>query len=124
MRYFLYFAYNGTNFHGWQRQPNAITVQWVMEDALTTVMRHPTSLTGAGRTDTGVHAEAMVAHFDTIAPIESKQQFCTHLNSLLPPLSQSVNFARSNLVHTHDSMHYPESTSIEQPQRKTPSSRN
>ncbi len=85
MRYFLYFAYNGTHFHGWQRQPNAITVQGVMENALTTVLRHPATLTGAGRTDTGVHAESMVAHFDIITPIENKQQFCNHLNSLLPP---------------------------------------
>lgn len=84
MRYFLYFAYNGAGFHGWQRQPNALSVQEVMEDALSVVLRSETSLTAAGRTDAGVHAALMVAHFDTIAPIADKARFCLRLNSLLP----------------------------------------
>ncbi len=85
MRYFLFFAYNGTLFHGWQRQPNAVTVQEAIENALTTLLRHRVTIVGAGRTDTGVHAEFMVAHFDTSNPIGNKQHFCTRLNSLLPP---------------------------------------
>lgn len=65
MRFFLRLAYNGTRFHGWQRQPNAVSVQQCLEEALSTVCRHPVELTGAGRTDAGVHARMMYAHFDT-----------------------------------------------------------
>jgi len=85
MRYFLYFAYNGTGFHGWQKQPNAVSVQEVMENALSVVLRSETSLTAAGRTDAGVHAAFMVAHFDTITPISDKLRFCFRMNSILPP---------------------------------------
>jgi tRNA pseudouridine38-40 synthase len=63
-RYFLRFTYDGTNFHGWQRQPNGITVQQTIEEAMSMMMRLPISLTGAGRTDTGVHAAEFFAHFD------------------------------------------------------------
>ncbi len=69
MRYFLYFSYRGTEFHGWQRQPNARSVQEVLEEALMLILRIPTPIVGAGRTDTGVHAQAMIAHFDTEVPI-------------------------------------------------------
>ena len=68
MRYFINLSYLGTPFHGWQYQPNAISVQEVLEDALTTVLRTPIKVTGAGRTDTGVHARLMVAHFDATIP--------------------------------------------------------
>ena len=61
MRYFLTLAYNGTAFHGWQRQPNAISVQQVLEEALSTLLREPIAIVGAGRTDTGVHAKEMMA---------------------------------------------------------------
>ena len=64
MRYFITFTYNGTNYCGWQRQPNGIAVQEELEKALTTILRTPIELTGAGRTDAGVHALNMVAHFD------------------------------------------------------------
>jgi tRNA pseudouridine38-40 synthase len=63
-RYFIRLAYDGTNFHGWQRQPNAITVQQTLEEAMTMMLRSPVALTGAGRTDTGVHADEFFAHFD------------------------------------------------------------
>ena len=69
MRYFLHLAYNGASYCGWQRQPNALGVQQVIEDALTTVLRTPVPIVGAGRTDAGVHAACMYAHFDTEAPI-------------------------------------------------------
>jgi tRNA pseudouridine38-40 synthase len=63
-RYFIEFAFRGTEFHGWQVQPNAVTVQEVMEQAMSDILRTAISLTGAGRTDTGVHARYFVAHFD------------------------------------------------------------
>jgi tRNA pseudouridine38-40 synthase len=63
-RYFIRLAYDGTRFHGWQRQPNGTTVQQTLEEALTMMMRTPVLLTGAGRTDTGVHASEFYAHFD------------------------------------------------------------
>ncbi len=65
MRYFVELAYHGASYHGWQRQPNASSVQQTLEEAMTTVLRQPITLVGAGRTDTGVHARKMVAHFDT-----------------------------------------------------------
>ena len=64
MRYFIQFSYDGSDYHGSQTQPNAVTVQQVMEQALTTVLRQPIDLVFAGRTDAGVHALQMWAHFD------------------------------------------------------------
>ena len=64
MRYFLELAYNGTRLCGWQRQPNAPSVQERIEDAFTLILRQPIELMGCGRTDTGVHARYYVAHFD------------------------------------------------------------
>ena len=63
-RYFIHMAYDGTEYHGWQVQPNGLTVQEVTEKALSTLLREDISVTGAGRTDTGVHASRFVAHFD------------------------------------------------------------
>lgn len=63
-RYFIYFAYDGTAYHGWQIQPNGYSVQQALQEALATLLRKPVSVTGAGRTDAGVHARQMVAHFD------------------------------------------------------------
>ncbi|GAB3575468.1 tRNA pseudouridine(38-40) synthase TruA [Spirosoma luteolum] len=67
MRYFLELAYRGTHYHGWQRQPNGVSVQEVLETALSTILRQPTALVGSGRTDAGVHAGQQFAHFDTEA---------------------------------------------------------
>ena len=67
-RYFLHLAYRGAPFHGWQIQPGQTTVQSVIEDALTKLTRRPTPIVGAGRTDAGVNASMMVAHFDAPAP--------------------------------------------------------
>lgn len=64
MRYFIYFSYDGTNYHGWQIQPNAVSVQKKLNWALSTILRSEIETIGAGRTDTGVHASTMVAHFD------------------------------------------------------------
>lgn len=72
MRYFIQLSYNGTPYHGWQRQPNAVTVQQTIEEALSTLLRTPTTIMGAGRTDTGVHAQMMYAHVDI--PHESEHK--------------------------------------------------
>ena len=82
-RYFLYFKYDGMAYHGWQVQPNARTVQEELQRALSTLLREDVSVTGAGRTDTGVHARMMVAHFDTDKDIDCPQ-LVYKLNRLLP----------------------------------------
>lgn len=81
MRYFIEFAYKGTAYHGSQIQPNGITVQSVLQDAFSTILRQSVALTFAGRTDAGVHAEQMFAHFDLDVYPPSVER----LNSLLPP---------------------------------------
>ncbi|NCD71604.1 tRNA pseudouridine(38-40) synthase TruA [Mucilaginibacter agri] len=63
-RYFLELAYDGTNYHGWQVQPNAVSVQEKLNQALSTLLRQPIDTLGCGRTDTGVHAKQFYAHFD------------------------------------------------------------
>ena len=83
-RYFIYLAYNGKNYCGWQIQPNGRTVQQTLEEALSTVLRNPVQIVGAGRTDAGVHARLMVAHFDQEAPIADLKAFAEKLNRMLP----------------------------------------
>ena len=82
-RYFLQLSYDGTAYHGWQVQPNGITVQQVLEEALATLLRCPTEVVGAGRTDAGVHASRMVAHFDTEKLFDTTV-LADKLNRLLP----------------------------------------
>ncbi len=83
MRYFIRLSYNGKNYHGWQSQPNAVSVQQEIEEALSIVTRLPISITGAGRTDAGVHAREMYAHFDIPQPIEDKSKFLNSINRLV-----------------------------------------
>lgn len=83
-RYFIYLAYNGKNYCGWQVQPNGETVQQTLEDALETFLREPVPVVGAGRTDTGVHARLMVAHFDWKEPFSDLVFLREKLNRLLP----------------------------------------
>lgn len=83
-RYFIYLAYNGKSFCGWQSQPNGIGVQSVLEEALAVLLREPVAITGAGRTDAGVHAKQMVAHFDRPDAIENPEFLVEKLNRLLP----------------------------------------
>ena len=83
-RYFIYLAYNGANYHGWQIQPNAVSVQQTIEDALSTILRKEISITGAGRTDTGVNASMMTAHFDLDEPISDCEQLVYKIERLLP----------------------------------------
>ncbi len=84
MRYFLYLGYNGKNYNGWQVQPNGITVQQRLEEALSLLLREPVSVTGAGRTDAGVHARLMVAHFDWREPLNDLAFWTHKLNRVLP----------------------------------------
>lgn len=83
-RFFIYFSYDGTRYHGWQIQPNAISVQECLNKALTTLLREDIETLGAGRTDSGVHAACMVAHFDTSTRFEPTW-LVDKLNRLLPP---------------------------------------
>ncbi|MHA7832585.1 MAG: tRNA pseudouridine(38-40) synthase TruA [Flagellimonas sp.] len=83
MRYFIQFSYFGKAYHGWQNQPNAITVQEVLEKALSTLLREKMEVVGAGRTDAGVHARQMFAHFD-FEPISDMDDLVYRLNAFLP----------------------------------------
>ena len=104
MRYFITLSYDGTRYHGWQVQPNGDTVQQRLQDALSTLLRQPVEVVGAGRTDTGVHARMMVAHFD----IEDNCQLLSIqargwervLNKLLPP-----DIAVQDVCQVADDMH-------------------
>ncbi len=82
-RWRLDLCFDGTAYHGWQRQPNARSVQQTVEQALATMLRHDVAVTGAGRTDTGVHARQMPIHFDTPCALEVSQ-LVYKLNRLLP----------------------------------------
>jgi tRNA pseudouridine38-40 synthase len=81
-RYFLTLAYQGTHYCGWQRQPNAVSVQQTIEEAASIILRHNVEVTGCGRTDTGVHAAYYVAHFDTETTLPDK--FLVQMNGILP----------------------------------------
>jgi tRNA pseudouridine38-40 synthase len=82
MRYFLQLAYDGTNYHGWQIQPNAISVQEVLDKALSTLCGEAIYTLGCGRTDTGVHAKDFYAHFDTSKELDDR--LIINLNGILP----------------------------------------
>ena len=83
MRYFTYISYDGSNYCGWQIQPNGNSIQQEIETALQTLLRQPISITGAGRTDAGVHAKEMIAHFDFDSIID-KDILTEKLNRILP----------------------------------------
>jgi tRNA pseudouridine38-40 synthase len=84
-RYFIEITFKGTNYHGWQLQPNATSVQAEIEKALKTLCRTGISTTGAGRTDTGVHARFFIAHFETDSLLpENRGDFLYKMNALLP----------------------------------------
>lgn len=83
-RYFIYLSYNGKNYCGWQIQPNGISVQQKIEESLATLLRRPVPVVGAGRTDAGVHARLMVAHFDWEEPIAYLPFLAEKLNRILP----------------------------------------
>lgn len=83
MRYFIELQYDGKAYCGWQRQPEQSTVQGTLEDALGKLLRRPTEIVGAGRTDTGVNASFYVAHLDTLEEIDC-QRIAYKLNAMLP----------------------------------------
>ena len=83
MRYFIWFSYDGTNYHGWQLQPNGNTVQAELQRGLSLLLREEITVTGAGRTDTGVHARQMAAHFDTDASFDV-DTLVMKMNGVLP----------------------------------------
>ena len=86
-RYFIQLAYDGTDFHGWQTQPNATTVQELLNDALTIVLRESIETVGCGRTDTGVHARDFYAHFDSQSLASGQQSLVRvgeSVNAILP----------------------------------------
>jgi len=86
-RYFLRLSYLGTNYHGWQIQPGSITVQELLQDALSLILRENTGVMGAGRTDTGVHAKVFYAHFDSRQTAEAINtlELRFKVNRILPP---------------------------------------
>lgn len=100
MRKFLKLSYNGSPFHGWQTQPNAVSVQQTVEEALGIILRHPVPIVGAGRTDTGVHARTMYAHFDTPEELPDKQRLLAGLNRLCGP-----SIAISDIIDVPDDAH-------------------
>ena len=71
MRYFFEITYDGSNYHGWQKQPNSNTIQQTIEDCMSTILKQKIDIVGAGRTDAGVHAKEMIAHFETINNLET-----------------------------------------------------
>ena len=99
MRYFLELSYNGKAYHGWQNQPNAISVQEVIEKALSTILKETIEIVGAGRTDAGVHASQMFAHFDFEG--DFKEEDLTYkLNSFLPKdIAIQTIFKVTNVAH-------------------------
>ena len=100
MRYFLKLSYNGEKFHGWQSQPNAVGVQQKIEEALSIVTRLPISIVGAGRTDAGVHAREMYAHFDLPECIKDKGKLLLSLNRLV-----GKDIAIEDIIHVSDDAH-------------------
>ena len=99
MRYFIYLSYDGTEYHGWQIQPDAISVQGEIQRCLSTILRRETLIVGAGRKDTGVHARYMAAHFDSDEQIDC-QQLAFRLNRILPP-----DIAIHDIAQVRDDLH-------------------
>ena len=85
MRYFIHLSYDGSRYHGWQIQPNGISIEGEIERCLSTLLGAPVDIVGAGRTDAGVHARHMVAHFDVEEPVADTSQLTYKLNRMLPP---------------------------------------
>lgn len=99
-RYFIKLAFDGTNYYGWQKQPNAKSIQETLEEKLSIIMKSPVSIVGAGRTDTGVHAREYFAHFDCVEIVQNLKKIIYKLNSLLPSDIAVYNlFAVNNKAH-------------------------
>lgn len=100
MRYFITLSYDGTRYHGWQIQPEGVTVQQLLQDALATLLRQHVIVVGAGRTDAGVHARQMVAHIDVDGEINDVDQLTYKLNRFLP-----YDISIQNVRLVSDDMH-------------------
>lgn len=100
MRYFITLSYDGTRYHGWQIQPEGVTVQQLLQDALATLLRQHITVVGAGRTDAGVHARQMVAHIDVDGEINDVDQLTYKLNRFLP-----YDISIQNVRLVSDDMH-------------------
>ena len=127
-RFFITFSYDGTRYHGWQIQPNGDSVQERLQQALSLLLRENVVVTGAGRTDAGVHARMMVAHFDTMAAFMAEEGIdCTQLtyklNKLLPydiavqKVEQVSNDLHARFSATSRTYHYYIHT-VKEPFRK------
>ena len=99
MRIFLWLSFDGTAYHGWQIQPNGMSVQEKVQQCLSTLLSQPIAVTGAGRTDAGVHARTMVCHFDTDKELDA-DQLCYRLNRILP---RDISCGRAE--HVSEEMH-------------------
>lgn len=116
MRFFIELSYNGKAYHGWQNQPNAITVQEVLEKSLSTILKEDIAIVGAGRTDTGVHASQMFAHFNYDGQFVAKD-LVYKLNSFLPKdvaiqnIFEVTDEAHARFDATSRTYHYRVSTS-------------
>ena len=99
-RYFIQLSYDGTAYHGWQIQPNGISVQETIEKALSVVARETVAVTGAGRTDSGVHASFFVAHFEVDKENLDSDKIIHNLNCLLP-----ADIAIQNIYKVHAEAH-------------------
>jgi tRNA pseudouridine38-40 synthase len=94
-RFFIELAYDGTNYHGWQSQHNAVSVQEVLNKALSTILREPIETLGCGRTDAGVHAKQFFAHFTPQPPKGGVLEFTgAHVRSLNSILPQDIAIKR------------------------------
>jgi tRNA pseudouridine38-40 synthase len=98
MRYFVRLCYSGTNYCGWQKQPNGISVQQVIEEAISRIYNIPIQITGCGRTDAGVHALDYVMHMDIPEPVGEELSY--KLNRMLPD-----DVAVKNILAVHDTAH-------------------
>jgi len=84
-RYFIFISFKGARYHGWQLQPNSLSIQKILDDTLSLVLKEKISTTGAGRTDSGVNASVFCAHFDSMVPdLDLKENLIFRLNRFLP----------------------------------------
>jgi len=100
-RYFIFITFKGTFYHGWQLQPGSVTVQKILDDALSTLLNEKISTTGAGRTDSGVHALVFCAHFESVIPeLACRSNLIFRLNRYLPK-----DISVSRIVKVHNDAH-------------------
>ena len=100
-RYFIFITFKGTLYHGWQLQPDSVTIQKIMDDALSTILNEKISTTGAGRTDSGVHALFFCAHFEsTVTDLSDRNNLLFRLNRYLPK-----DISVSRIVKVRDDAH-------------------